>query len=67
MEGKLTKIRKEFILHGLSEKTQKAYLHSLLRLQRYYCKPLELLTKKDIKEFFFILYIQSNCPNLLLP
>lgn len=55
MEGKLTKIRKEFILHGLSEKTQKAYLHSLLRLQRYYCKPLELLTKKDIKEFLFYL------------
>ena len=55
MENNLKEVRKELILHGLSEKTQMNYLQSLKQLQHYYGKSVGVLTKEEIKDYLFYL------------
>jgi integrase/recombinase XerD len=51
MENILEEVLKECVLHGLSEKTRKSYLHALAHLQKHLGKNISALTKDDIKGY----------------
>lgn len=60
MENIYEQIKKEFVVYGMSEKTQKAYTYSIKRVSEHYQKSPSDLTSEEIKDYIYSVLNETN-------
>jgi len=55
-----TRMVEDMQLHGLSRSTQQAYVHSIVKLAKYYHKSPDLLSEEELRQYFLDLTQQQK-------